>query len=52
MPSNLQKAKEAVGSQKKPGNETQEPAGVMENRSATCVIYCHYTKFSNYLLFV
>ena len=28
----LQKAKEAFGSQKKPGDETQEPAGVMENR--------------------
>jgi len=26
------KAKEALGYQKKPGNESQEPAGVMENR--------------------
>lgn len=28
-----QKAKEAMGYQKTPGNESQEPAGVMENRS-------------------
>ena len=34
MPNRMQKAKEAMGYQKKVGHETQEPAGVMENRLA------------------
>ena len=38
----MQKAKEAMGTQKKPGNETQEPAGVMENRS-----HCAYLQSSD-----